>query len=70
MMRHVDLPTGYELAPADGRIVIRCNNFPECRCGDDCIERPTDSPVARRILVGGMIALAAIGAGLLYAGLR
>ncbi|UCI23716.1 hypothetical protein [Mesorhizobium sp. B2-8-5] len=67
-MRHVDLPTGYTLAPADAGTVIRCSNFPECMCGEDCIDRPAESPIARRILIGLMIAVAAIG--LLYAELR
>lgn len=70
MKRHVDLPTGYSFAPADERIVIRCSNFPECMCGEDCIDRPAESPAARRILIGLMIATAALGIGLLYAGLR
>jgi len=68
--RHVDLPTGYSFAPADGRIVIRCSNFPECMCGEECIDRPAESPAARRILIGLMIATAALGVGLLYVGLR
>lgn len=69
-MRHVDLPTGYQFKPAAGRVVIRCGNFPECMCGEDCVDRRTESPAARRILIGLMIAIAALGVGLLYVGLR
>ncbi|MBZ9985706.1 hypothetical protein LB572_01200 [Mesorhizobium sp. BH1-1-5] len=68
--RHIDLPAGLSLAPADGRIIIRCSNFPECMCGEDCIDRPAESPAARRILIALMIATAALGVGLLYVGLR
>lgn len=68
--RHAELPAGLEFAPADERTVIRCSNFPECMCGEDCIDRPAESPAARRILIALMFATAALGVGLLYAGLR
>lgn len=68
--RHAELPAGLEIAPADERVVIRCSNFPECRCGEDCIDRPAESPTARRILIALMIATAALGVGLLYMGMR
>lgn len=56
--------------PPHGKAVLRCQNFPECQCGDDCTAlAPTESPAARRILFALMIAVGAIGAGLLYVGL-
>lgn len=66
-------PLDYERIgiPPHGKAVLRCQIFPECRCGDDCTSlAPEESPRARRLLFAGMIAVATIGAGLLYAGLR
>jgi len=51
-----------------GKPAIRCENFPECMCGDDCTDRVAESPAARLILRGLMLTVAIIGAGLLLAG--
>ncbi|WP_292492487.1 hypothetical protein [Mesorhizobium sp.] len=48
-----------------------CCRWPDCLCGDGCIDnRPAETKAARRILIGLMIATAALGVGLLYMGLR
>ncbi|WP_292585165.1 hypothetical protein [Mesorhizobium sp.] len=48
-----------------------CRRWPDCLCGDGCIDvRPAESKAARRILIGLMIATALVGVGLLYVGLR
>ncbi|RVD64771.1 hypothetical protein [Mesorhizobium sp. M7A.F.Ca.ET.027.03.2.1] len=65
-------PLDYEriTIPPHGTARIVCHNWPTCGCGDDCTAlAPTESPVARRILFALMFAVAAIGAGLLIAGL-
>lgn len=42
--------------PPDGRLQIVCQNFPECMCGEDCIDRtPAESLVALWVLFGLMI---------------
>lgn len=57
--------------PPNGKPIVRCPNFPECMCGDDCIDAfPADPAIVRRVLFVLMLAVALIGAGLLYAGLR
>ncbi|OBQ72363.1 hypothetical protein [Mesorhizobium loti] len=66
-------PLDYEriAIPPHGAVRIVCHNWPTCGCGGDCTQLvPEESPRARRILIGLMIAVAVIGAGLLYAGLR
>jgi predicted nucleic acid-binding Zn ribbon protein len=61
----------FPIPPPPGAVRIVCHNWPTCGCSDDCTQRiPEESPRARRILIGLMIAVAVIGAGLLYAGLR
>lgn len=71
--RHVDLPTGRTFepltVPPDGKVQVVCENYPECMCGDDCIDR-TESPRARLILKGLMLAVAVLGIVLIYVGLR
>ncbi|ODA94966.1 hypothetical protein BFX40_20245 [Mesorhizobium sp. SEMIA 3007] len=57
--------------PPGGRTQLICKRWPDCLCGDDCIDlAPAESPMARRILNGLMLAVAAIGAGLVYVGLH
>jgi hypothetical protein len=72
--RHVDLPAGYEfiMAPDERAPVLRCPNFPDCACGDDChqLNLVEESPLARLVLNGLIIAVALIGAGLLFVGTR
>ncbi|TPM55319.1 hypothetical protein FJ959_18075 [Mesorhizobium sp. B2-2-4] len=52
-----------------GKPVIRCPNFPECRCGDDCTDRSDIRMV--RLLFGLFITVTlAIGVGLIVLGLR
>ncbi|TPM92695.1 hypothetical protein [Mesorhizobium sp. B2-1-3A] len=67
-------PLDYEriaITGGDGAVRIVCHNWPTCGCGDDCTQQsPEDSPFARRILLALMIAVALIGAGLVYAGMR
>ncbi|TPM41573.1 hypothetical protein [Mesorhizobium sp. B2-3-4] len=66
-------PLDYEriAIPPHGGVRIVCHNWPSCGCGDDCTQQsPEDSPFARRVLLALMIAVALIGAGLVYVGLR
>ncbi|RWF78259.1 MAG: hypothetical protein EOS26_05835 [Mesorhizobium sp.] len=55
--------------PPNGKQVVVCRRWPECMCGDGCLDLRIETEPARYILVGLMIAVALIGAGLLYAGL-
>ncbi|TIM24744.1 MAG: hypothetical protein E5Y74_00675 [Mesorhizobium sp.] len=61
-------PLDYEriTIPPHGTVRIVCHNWPTCGCGDDCTNRTEESPAARRILLGLMIAVAAIGVVLLW----
>lgn len=65
--RHVDLPTGYKFRP--GQVVIRCHNWPQCMCGEDC-NNPAPSLRADWLARGLLIATAIIAVGLIYVGLR
>ncbi|RWC29814.1 MAG: hypothetical protein EOS70_23255 [Mesorhizobium sp.] len=56
--------------PPNGKQVVVCRRWPDCGCGDGCLDLRIESQLARYILVGLMIAVALVGAGLLYAGLR
>lgn len=57
--------------PPHGKVQRICARWPDCQCGDDCIDViSARSPVVRVILVAMLIAVALIGAGLFYAGLR
>lgn len=61
----------YIVVPPHGKAQIVCLRWPECMCGDDCIDsKPARSKLADFILIGLMVATALIGAGLLYVGLR
>ncbi|WP_421912766.1 hypothetical protein [Mesorhizobium sp.] len=56
--------------PPDGKPLVRCQNFPECMCGDDCNDAvPADPAIVRRVLFGLLIATAIIDGVLLYLGL-
>lgn len=48
---------------------VRCPNFPQCRCGDDC-NHPTSNPRADWLARGLLLATALIAAGCFYVGLR
>ncbi|RWO90881.1 hypothetical protein [Mesorhizobium sp.] len=54
--------------PFSEEIVI-CESWPHCDCVGDCPDA-IRSPVVRRILIGMMAAVALIGAGLIYVGVR
>ncbi|MBZ9719132.1 hypothetical protein LB519_14885 [Mesorhizobium sp. AD1-1] len=56
--------------PPGHTIRIVCQNFPECMCGEDCTRADPESPTVRRILIGLLIAVGVIGAGLVLVGLR
>ncbi|RWQ12379.1 hypothetical protein [Mesorhizobium sp.] len=62
---------GYDriCVPPDGKPKLVCSYWPECMCGDDCIERKGALRV-RALLILCSAATAVIGAGLLYARLR
>ncbi|TJV23005.1 MAG: hypothetical protein E5Y04_23730 [Mesorhizobium sp.] len=48
---------------------VRCPNFPECRCGDDCTDR-SDTRMLRLLFGLFITGTVAIGAGLIYVGLH
>ncbi|TPN43236.1 hypothetical protein [Mesorhizobium sp. B1-1-7] len=68
--RHVDLPAGYEFIslPPHCEPVIRCVNWPECMCGDDCTT--SASPRADWFARLSLAAIVLVAIGLLIAGLR
>ncbi|RWO29616.1 MAG: hypothetical protein EOS10_22505 [Mesorhizobium sp.] len=56
--------------PPHGGVHLICARWPDCQCGDDCIDiLPARSPAVRRILAAMLVAVALIIAGLVYAGL-
>lgn len=56
--------------PPHGRQQLICARWPDCQCGDDCIDiLPARSPAVRRILAVMLVAVALIIAGLVHAGL-
>jgi hypothetical protein len=66
-------PIDYEriTIPPHGGTRIVCLNWPDCGCGDDCTDLArAESPRVVLCLFALMIAVAAIGAGLLIAGFR
>ncbi|RWP31776.1 hypothetical protein [Mesorhizobium sp.] len=54
--------------PQNDRCV--CHHFPGCLCGNECIDTGAESPAALRLQIILMVAVALIGAGLFYVGLR
>ena len=53
----------------EGKVLSVCNRWPDCLCGDDCVdERPIESKAAGYLLAGLMIATTLIGIGLLCVG--
>jgi hypothetical protein len=66
MMKHQVITKRHE-----GKVLFICHRWPDCLCGDDCVDdKPADSKTTRIVLIGLMIATAFIGVGLLFVGLR
>lgn len=56
--------------PPDGKPIMVCQAWPGCGCSDNCIDLRGEADISRWIAAGMMIAVAVIGAGLLYVGVR